>query len=499
MSAFNTTFNKKLGLPDEFPVFFPPMIERFRRTLSAATGTPDEYSIAYLLTAAATALGGNVSACVQSGWCTRANLYLAVVGYKGRGKSTLAEKTIGPLKDHEERLKAAARDNDEFDEEDPDGESDEPRQRRRKPQHDPGFITNDATGPAILSKLREATRQFLVQCDEIYGMLAGGTAIRPILCELYDGRSRSRHRVTDRGESSALQDPYVVLIGTIQPDLLGCLYNSKGDDGMLDRFLPVGRTGLSQPDWPEDADDPALNSAWAAAINRLLNIETLAADAAGGKVRVRFHPDAVNALRVFNDEVNEIVLALRLPEAQYGITSKIRGHAVRLALLHRAVRWAAGEFGDEGPLGDIDEGDALAARDAARFFLARWIAWRPELRPSGNAGNVTPVGLVLDPGDDPALLVLASMADAAQATVRTVERLVRYLRRRGGCASLADMLAAGPMATVPPDTLQEACNWLVEQRQAHWEADGRAIALEPLPTKTSRSRKRIGRQPLVAR
>jgi hypothetical protein len=504
MSVFDPSVIQALGLPTECPPFFPPLIEKFRRTLSAAAATPDEYGLAYLLTAGATALGANVTACVQPGWCTRGNVFMAIVGYKGRGKSILGDKVFAPLRAHEQILQAQAEmdadmemDSDDGDDLDDSGE--ETRRRSKAKRMLPALITNDTTMPALLALLGVSERGLLANLDELSTSLQrNGGGERQTICELYDGRARSRHRASDRGESAVLEAPYLSILGTIQPGLLELAYNKRGDDGMFDRFLMVGMTGLPPVDWPEDAHDPALNEAWSRFIDRLLRIETLAVDANDGKVDVAFRPEAIAVLRDFTRDVNRLVLTLGLPESQYGVTSKIRGHAVRLALLHRAFRWAAGEFGASGPLGNIDEADALAARDAAAFFLGRWMAWRPELRNGQSTTGTPTVGLSGDPGEDPVLRDLADTLAVAQSGASVIDRLVRYLRHNSGAANLAELSAVGPLAAISPADLKEAAAWLVEQGHASWADDGRAICLAPLASQKP-TKHRVSRQTSTAR
>ena len=152
-------------------------------------------------------------------------------------------------------------------------------------------------------------------------------------------------------------------------------------------------------------------------------------------------------LRKLYGDLEAYLQFIGVPMKHHGIVRKLVANAGRLALIRRCLRWAVGEFGAEGPVGLIDASDAEAACEAAAFFFGRWLLWRPELC-AGLLPNGEPVGLQGDPGDDPALLDLAHMAESAQATVLHVERLVRYLRLKGGQASLTEMRAAGPMATV---------------------------------------------------
>jgi hypothetical protein len=174
------------------------------------------------------------------------------------------------------------------------------------------------------------------------------------------------------------------------------------------------------------------------------------------------------------------------------VIKKLVQHAVKLALLHRCLRWAAGEFGERGPLGDVDADDALAARDATLFFLGRWIIWRKELSGGGAVASGGPVGLSRAAGDDPALQSLAAVAAGAQRHVNIIERIVRLLRLRGSQpVVVATLTALEALADVTPDDVRLACGWLVDNGHATWvDPDGRSIRLinpEP-PVKRGRGR-----------
>lgn len=466
-----------LGLPLTFPEFFPPQLERYRRSLSEATDTPDEYAIAYMLAAGGTATGGNVSACVQSGWCVRANLFMSIIGFKGSGKSTLGDKVLAPLIRHEAELKdrvAFMAEENCYDDGMSDGEDESDgggRRRRCAKPPEPCVIANDCTGPAVLRLLGHNARQLLVNPDEMSALFirnTGGTD-RQMLCELYDGRRRRRERASSQSQSVTLASPYVCVLGGIQPSLFQCTYSQRGDDGLLDRLLLVGDGIARQVTWPRDADDPALNAAWDEAVDRLLHIEERAADSLGEQVESRFTPGALEVCRRLEAQLNQLVIVIGVPESQYGIVAKLRQHAVKLALLHRCFRWAAGEFGEQGPLGDIDADDAQAAAAATLFFLGRWLIWRPELRGGESGSEGTSIGLLSDAGSDPALKALAAMASVVQGSVRLIERLVRYSRYRGNALiTVGDLAAQEPFAGHTREELQDVCQWLVQQEQGEW-------------------------------
>jgi energy-coupling factor transporter ATP-binding protein EcfA2 len=487
------------GLPVEFPHFFPPQLEEYRRSLAEAADTPDEYGVAYMLAAAATAIGAEVSGCVQPGWCIRANLFLAVIGYKGSGKTTLRNKVLAPLVQHEEELRERAvialidEDYEEADEE-------VGGVRRAAKQPEPCVIVNDCTGPAVLRLLEHNRRQLLVNADEISALFirnTGGTD-RQLWCELYDGQRRRQQRASAGGLSVTLAAPYVSILGGIQPDLLKCMYGSRGDDGFLDRLLLVGERSTREANWPRDADDPSLNAAWAAAITRMLHMEELAADAIGDGVEARFMPAAVDVCQRLLRRLNELVALIGVPEPQRGIVKKLVQHAVKLALLHRCIRWAAGEFGERGALGDVDAEDATAACEAALFFFGRWLLWRPELAGVSLSQGSEQVGLVGPPGGDPALEALAVTAAEAQAGIRLIERLVRHLRNHADeHVAISAVMSSLPFATDTPDELRAACEWLVAQQQAEWVDEHRQTIR--LLTSTTPATKQGQRRRLISR
>jgi hypothetical protein len=265
---------------------------------------------------------------------------------------------------------------------------------------------------------------------------------------------------------------------------------------LLDRLLLVG-DGVARPvSWPRNADDPVLNAEWATAIDRMLHVEELASDSLGEQVESRFTPAAIEKCRQLMHRLNELVVLIGVPDSQFGIVAKLRQHAVKLALLHRCFRWATGEFGEQGPLGDVDADDAAAACEATLFFLGRWLIWRPELQSGQSHPEGLPIGLVGMPGDDPALQALVAMANGAQSGIRLIERLVRYLRYRGVESFPVSALAStGPFVNETQDELRAACEWLVSQRQADWEDEQRGlIRLVALPQPAAPRRRRASRQ-----
>jgi hypothetical protein len=174
--------------------------------------------------------------------------------------------------------------------------------------------------------------------------------------------------------------------------------------------------------------------------------------------------------------LNELVALLGVPEPQRGIVKKLVQHAVKLALLHRCFRWAAGEFGERGPFGDIDADDAQAAAAATLFFFGRWLIWRPELRGGHGTPSGTTVGLASAPGSDPALLALAAAAAGDQSAIRLIEKLIRYGRHQGQeSIRLAVFESSGLCAGATSEEIHGACQWLVQWGLGQWLDESKGI------------------------
>jgi len=231
--------------------------------------------------------------------------------------------------------------------------------------------------------------------------------------------------------------------------------------------------------WPNSVHDPELATAWKSNVKRLLNIERLASDAADGRINVGIEPGATAVFEKFTTRMIALASAINLPESQRGIIRKMMHHAARLALIHRCLRWSSGEFSASGPLGKIDEQDAEAGAEAAMVFLGRWIIWRPELAENLNAPTHV-FGLERDPGNDPALQVLAAMAAASHVGIGRIEQLIRYLRRLSRPVRLAELSTRGPLATLDEPEIHSICVWLVNQGQAEWQEGEEVILLKSI-------------------
>ncbi len=203
----------------------------------------------------------------------------AAVGRKDSGKTTLRNKVLAPLVKYEDEMQEQAAVDYDDDEYEDDGENGDEgakstgRYAAKPPE--PCVIVNDCTGPGVLRLLVTNRSQLLVNADELSTQFIHNTrgTDRQMRCELYDGHRRRQRRASSGGLSVTLTDPYGSILGDNLPDLLKCIFGSRGDNGFIDRLLLVGDRSTREAEWPRDADDPVLNAAGAATMERMVHME----------------------------------------------------------------------------------------------------------------------------------------------------------------------------------------------------------------------------------
>jgi hypothetical protein len=239
-------------------------------------------------------------------------------------------------------------------------------------------IVSDTTTETLSLLLMQNPRGVLLAKDELSGLMAsmnqykGGKGDdRQIYMAMWGGETIIKDRKSEKmlqGAPIFVLNPFVAIVGTIQPDLLPYLRGEavRGmpppDDGWLDRFLPVFPDPL--PDIGEQwrAVSKVTQAAWEDVVKKLLSLEMIDQDkpnprphlvklTKGGKDQwVRFR-------KAHADEVN----SEDFPRHLRGAWAKLRGYCARLALIIHYLRWACGEVGDK----DVD---GIAMERASRLI-----------------------------------------------------------------------------------------------------------------------------------
>ncbi len=261
--ASKPTFGQPVDLFNVQPVpqipldVLPLAIARYAKDQAELMGCDHSIIAMSTLAAAASCLHDEIRIQVKrhdSTWRESARLWVAVVGSPSTKKSPAIAKAVQHVKsiDQSRREKGAA-DYANWSGEHTawkkaskshDGEAAAPEPQRPPTKR---AIVEDVTVEALSEILVDNEQGLLCVRDELTGWLgsmdaykggrSGGGSDRANWIELYNGGQRSIDRVT-RG-SIFIPNWSACLIGGIQPDMMRRAAASMGNDGLLQRFIPV--------------------------------------------------------------------------------------------------------------------------------------------------------------------------------------------------------------------------------------------------------------------
>ncbi len=252
---------RKIILPNPplFPIdVFPPGIRELLDAVAKSHTVPHEVPCSALLVMAGACIGRTRALEIRHGWREHPNLYLAVVGRSGTGKSPATKSILSPIfrleeqwgKTYEEELRAWEA------EEDKSGDS-RPRQRQ--------VIAEDASLEALSEALSDNPRGQLWYRDELKGFFddldkysskSGGTKSR--LMSSYDSGQWKINRIS-KGRNLYIPRATLSIFGTVQPRTLPDIFSDRDNaTGFLPRFLFLRADTDSPPYWTDEVVPKAL-------------------------------------------------------------------------------------------------------------------------------------------------------------------------------------------------------------------------------------------------
>lgn len=279
-------FNKP-GVDTEFPMeILPDFYKDLCMELKTSFEYPPEYTVPALLFLISTVLGNKVNLEVKEGWHEKSNLFIALVGKKGLGKSHPVKWMLRPLQNIDSKLhEQFEKCNAEYEAEKEDDSS------LTKPELKQNLI-NDATIEAIMKTHSVNEKGVGVYADELKGFIESlnkyrnGNDIETVL-SLYSGTPITINRVTKR--VVRLEDSHLGIMGTIQPELLSKVFRDElMDNGLFDRFLFSMPKNLKRVRWREEKVDRAFVDSYEFRIRELYNF----ADSMEGSLILEFTPEA---------------------------------------------------------------------------------------------------------------------------------------------------------------------------------------------------------------
>ena len=320
--------------PPTFPVdVFPEAVRLFLLEGAAALGVPVDMIALPLLGFAAGAIGSSRALLVKRGWVERPNLWLAVIGEPGSGKSPALRLAQEPVA----RLQRAAYDAWKLELEAAAEAAAAARANKEEPPPKPAlahYFTTDATLEALAAMLDGSPGVAVVR-DELVGWVRSHDAYRKggdrqSFLSLWAGAALKVDRKTSG--TVYVEHPCVPVVGGIQPELLGELAEEANRrDGFVDRVDMVWPVALPQR-WTEDAVDETRVQAVANLFARL----RAAPPQEGEEANVAALDDGGRAVFVrWYDENAEIIKTSTGLSAGYA--AKYPGKLARVALVLAAL------------------------------------------------------------------------------------------------------------------------------------------------------------------
>ena len=193
-------------------------------------------------------LTGNLfSIKVKNGWHETPVVWFSLVGRAGVGKTPSIRRILYPLiKENNKEIKNYIKNNEAYREYEKLSKKDKEQQIEIDKPNKKQFIADDITLEALVDLHQEVTTGVGVFKDELAGWLKDMNKYREgsdleFWLSTWSGTSVNVNRLTRVG--SFVENPFIPVIGGIQPAVLNELYNQeKKDNGFMDRML------ISYPD-----------------------------------------------------------------------------------------------------------------------------------------------------------------------------------------------------------------------------------------------------------
>ena len=336
-----------------FPEHIRQIIDRTRNCLNF----PLDYICPALIFASSIALGNAIAVEIKKGWQEKAIFYMAIVGEPGTNKSSCLEFAIEPLrkidrdnlKTYKKKLKQY-----EANKNDPDKSIEQPVYGQ--------IVLSDITVEGFLKQHLNTPRGLAIYADELMGFVKSFSRYRSgndeeIWTQLFTGVPIIVNRL--HSESFSVSNPFVGIIGGVQPGLLRKFADGKTDSGFIYRWLfayPDKRTFSRFQD--DEIDDHTLHQ-WETVIDTIRRIRYN-----GRTTVIRLSPEAYD---LYKQWYNTGRTTMEHSSTSFiGITTKMERYCARFALILEVLRYTCGQS-------DLTSISAQSMKDAFKltyYFIA---------------------------------------------------------------------------------------------------------------------------------
>ena len=336
---------------------FPEQIRQIINRTRACLNFPLDYICPALIFASSIALGNAIAVEIKKGWKEKAIFYMAIVGEPGTNKSSCLEFAIEPLrKIDRDNLKTYKKKLKQYE-----ATKNDPDKNIEQPVYDQ-IVLSDITVEGFLKQHLNTPRGLAIYADELMGFVKSFSRYRSgndeeIWTQLFTGVPIIVNRL--HSDSFSVSNPFVGIIGGVQPGLLRKFADGKTDSGFIYRWLfayPDKRTFSRFQD--DEIDDHTMNQ-WETIIDTIRRIRY------NGKTTViRLSPEAYDLYKQWYNTGRETME--HASTSFIGITTKMERYCARFALILEVLRYTCGQS-------DLTSISAQSMKDAFKltyYFIA---------------------------------------------------------------------------------------------------------------------------------
>ena len=334
----------------DYPInIFPEKIENLIIRLHDAVGFEKSVTASTMLFVVSTIIGNSKNIKIKNTWIDTPNLWIAIVGKRGTMKTPTINFPIKALqKDELEYAEAYTKEIESYNRLDSDQQKKEQKPRRKQ------RLTTDITAEALVKLLSENPNGIGIIKDELNGLFQemgryGGAGLLEFLLSAFSGGQYIKNRATQ--DSITVDNIFLSIIGTIQPQVLKAMATNNTDNGFIDRWLYV-KSENKIPEFTFDDIDPMFIDDYYRFIRDVKNMVSKETEL------MRWNP---KALSEFKDCINKIRHKMRSEETPLQLSSylaKIETYFARFCLLIPIMNGRI----------EIERNDVLKAHKLAMYY-----------------------------------------------------------------------------------------------------------------------------------
>lgn len=226
-----------------FPIdIFPQDIQDYMIECNKTLDSSIDYMGCSMLWMLSVIVGNSIQIEVKRGWYEVCNVWIAIVGKAGIGKTPSISNIIYPLqKINSKRIKEYIKQYDKFEAYNSLSADEQKQKEETKKPVKNQFIANDITLEALVDLHQESKNAVGVFKDELAGWFKDMNKYRAgsdleFWLSSWSGKSVSMNRKT--AKSSFVEKPFIPVLGGIQPAILENSYTEENkENGFVDRML----------------------------------------------------------------------------------------------------------------------------------------------------------------------------------------------------------------------------------------------------------------------